>query len=620
MTAHDLAFADGANPRSRAERDDHELAEHEALVARLLSDAELAAVVDEWAAYEAAVLADAAPPDDVDDAVGGADVPASVPTSPREVLARCASLPVLSRAPLLGRIDVSALAEWEADELVRQAASLQAAVTALQVRARLAMAASYGRLRDRAQARQDARDSAARAAGESVTPRQPVRDHSVSALMKLENVSRAAAEGRLAQAADYVSRTPRLFALLEEGAISPDVLRMVRTETATLPADSSRRVEQRLVDELDRTPGEIAGAARRAAAVIDPEAFGRRNGAARHGRRAYSKPLPDGMALLSVIGPAEHVALRWLEIDEQARALVAAGDPRTLSQLRCDLLLDAPPPPAGCTLADPITGNTFLDRRTGEVRTATWPPASSAASSSAASSSGASSSAASSAPVRRRTVQGRPVTTVLVMDLATFLGGDDVPALIQGVGPIPAAVARELAHGSRSWFRAAVDDSGVCRDYGRLRAPRQDLRDLVIRGKGSACACGCGQPAAQLDHRTEHQHGGTTSETNLDGLATRCHAEKTDAVAHGTGWTPTLLGDGTVRWTSPFGHERRVRPTDIGIKPPRRIVFYARDADPPRPPRPYDPTKPYHPLLNAPPYVPPAPDRTLSDPHAPPPF
>ncbi|HVU74076.1 MAG TPA: hypothetical protein VHE83_14020, partial [Mycobacteriales bacterium] len=86
-----------------AEQDERELAEHEEQLAWLLEDAKLAAVVDDWSGYVAAVR-DAVPPEDHDDAEvlaapvldPGAD-PDVAGRSGRELLERAAGLPAIER-------------------------------------------------------------------------------------------------------------------------------------------------------------------------------------------------------------------------------------------------------------------------------------------------------------------------------------------------------------------------------------------------------------------------------------------------------------------------------------------------------------------------------------------
>ena len=77
-----------------------------------------------------------------------------------------ASLPAGQRGAVLARVDIASLDGWGAEELLRLSDTVVAAALALQIRARLAVADHYGRLRAEELTRREARDAAARAAGE----------------------------------------------------------------------------------------------------------------------------------------------------------------------------------------------------------------------------------------------------------------------------------------------------------------------------------------------------------------------------------------------------------------------------------------------------------------------
>ena len=146
----------------------------------------------------------------------------------------------------------------------------------------------------------------------------------------------------------------------------------------------------------------------------------------------------------------------------------------------------------------------------------------------------------------------RPTINVTI-DLPTALGLADNPGQLAGYGPIPAAVAREIAADGR-WKRFVTDPiSGVLLDYGReTYIPPQDLQDFLIARDRTCRFPGCRQPAhlADLDHAIPWEEGGTTSANNLGALCRRHHNLKTHH-----GWKLTNLADGACRWLSPTGQE-----------------------------------------------------------------
>ena len=129
----------------------------------------------------------------------------------------------------------------------------------------------------------------------------------------------------------------------------------------------------------------------------------------------------------------------------------------------------------------------------------------------------------------------RPVTINLTIDLPTLLGLQENPAILQGYGPIPASVARELTEDSK-WKRFITDPiTGNLLDYGReTYTPPQQLVDFIIARDQVCRFPGCRQPArvCDIDHAIPWDNGGETSPTNLGLLCRRHHRLKTVS-----GWT-----------------------------------------------------------------------------------
>lgn len=144
----------------------------------------------------------------------------------------------------------------------------------------------------------------------------------------------------------------------------------------------------------------------------------------------------------------------------------------------------------------------------------------------------------------------RPTINVTI-DLPTALGLAENPGQLAGYGPIPAAIAREIAADGR-WKRFITDPiNGTLIDYGReTYEPPQDLQDFLIARDRTCRFPGCRQPAhlSDIDHAIPWEEGGKTSADNLGVLCRRHHNLKT----HG-GWKIVNQNDGACTWISPTG-------------------------------------------------------------------
>jgi hypothetical protein len=140
-----------------------------------------------------------------------------------------------------------------------------------------------------------------------------------------------------------------------------------------------------------QTPGEWTRMLRRLALSIDPKAAERRKKERTQGRRVAFYPRPDEQGGMWLEAPLEQVAAAQARIDAEARRLKAAGDERTMDQLRCDVTLEL------------LTYGTI----NGE--------------------------------------EAAPWTVAVVVPLSVLEGGDFEVAEIPGFGPILPSTARDLA-------------------------------------------------------------------------------------------------------------------------------------------------------------------------------
>lgn len=149
------------------------------------------------------------------------------------------------------------------------------------------------------------------------------------------------------------------------------------------------------------------------------------------------------------------------------------------------------------------------------------------------------------------TLQGRPLTVNVTIDLPTLLGLAENPGELAGYGAIPASVAREIASDAK-WKRFITEPlTGNLLDYGRESyLPPQALKDFLIARDRRCRFPGCRRSAhlSDLDHAKSWELGGETSPTNLGALCRRHHRLKTHA-----GWKIESFSDGSCTWTSPAG-------------------------------------------------------------------
>lgn len=146
---------------------------------------------------------------------------------------------------------------------------------------------------------------------------------------------------------------------------------------------------------------------------------------------------------------------------------------------------------------------------------------------------------------------------LLTVPVTTMLGVNNHPAMLEGMTPIPAEQARELAAEEATWTRILTDP--ITGAYLPVSAttyrPTAQMR-LLLRLRHPICAApGCTRPtayAAEDDHIEEYDHeepdlGGRTSLFNLHRLCWLHHAWKTKDLIDVWRWPidDPSEGDGT---------------------------------------------------------------------------
>lgn len=420
---------------------------------------------------------------------------------------------------------------------------------------------------------------------------------------------------------------------LEAGALTVSHARVLVGRLADQPWQVAHRVLDVVLDgAAELTPHALGVAVDRALCDLEPQVQADLAAAARDGRRV-GRPCPAGrgMASLTATLPVVDAARVDAVLEQVARGARSAGDPRTLAQLRADVLVDVltgDVQPAGDAQAAgelhsagvqvageslPV-GTVVVDASQATARArsqAARPlsaglPATSSASLPAASSvlgipqagpaparscaTGTADSAVSTGTSQPGSGASRrsdrhsgwrlpppgSVQVNVTVSAASLLGVTDDPAQVPGVGAVDAVTARALARGG-VWRRIVTDPAtGAVLDVGRTRYRPPAALAAHITARDPHCVCGaCALPAdrCDLDHTTEWHDGGTTTADNLAPLCRAAHTLKTDGYLR-----LSVTGLGQYAWTSPLGNRYRVD-TTTGI--PRRTPAAAFPDVPP---------------------------------------
>jgi hypothetical protein len=330
----------------------------------------------------------------------------------------------------------------------------------------------------------------------------------------------------LGLAAALTAELPHTMAALEAGQISEWRATLVARETACLSVEHRRQVDA----ELAAAPGgmgsmgdrTIAAEARRIAYRLDPHGFTDRARRAVADRRVSIRPAPDAMTWLSALLPVTQGVAAYSALARYADAQRAAGDDRGRGQVMAD------------TLVERVTGQTN----------------------------------AADVPIH---------VGVVMTDRTLFADGDE-PAEVDGHGPLPAPLARELlreaqdgqesngAERARVWLRRLYTTPGhnqlVAMDA-RARCFDGQLRRFLITADRRCRTPWCDAPIRHLDHAVPAAAGGPTTAANSQGLCEACNYTK-----QAPSWRTVPHPDRVVETFTPTGHRYKSRPpSPVGWAP-----------------------------------------------------
>jgi 5-methylcytosine-specific restriction endonuclease McrA len=147
-----------------------------------------------------------------------------------------------------------------------------------------------------------------------------------------------------------------------------------------------------------------------------------------------------------------------------------------------------------------------------------------------------------------------PSVTLNVVVNDDVLWGESGAAHLDGYGPVPGDLVRELAGSARAWVRRlyARPETGslVAMDSHRRLLPQGLAR--LIRLRDRVCRTPwCGAPIRHGDHVTAAEEGGETTDINSQGLCVACNHAK-----QAPGWRArSSPGERhRVETTTPTGH------------------------------------------------------------------
>jgi Domain of unknown function (DUF222) len=327
----------------------------------------------------------------------------------------------------------------------------------------------------------------------------------------------ATAQSRIDIARTLVNNLPNTCSALATGEISSAHASVIARETAIAirngaPDSVIFDIEQRALTFAElHTPGQLAVRVRSDIAKSIPEEFEEITSRATSLRRVSCYNEVDGMSTVVAILPAADAQMVMNSIEafilrqDQLQRSDKDGEAiRTIDQKRADAL------------------STICSNFLSEISETVTP-------------------------------QRRPLTVNVTIDLPTLLGLAENPGQLAGYGPIPAAVARELASDAK-WKRFITEpQTGNLLDFGRESyEPPQHLKDFLIARDRTCRFPGCRRSAllSDLDHAESWESGGSTSPDNIGALCRRHHRLKTH-----DGWRIQSFSDGSCTWTSPLGKE-----------------------------------------------------------------
>jgi Domain of unknown function (DUF222) len=321
-----------------------------------------------------------------------------------------------------------------------------------------------------------------------------------------------AAGALLAESHALTTSLPRSLAALQAGMMSWANARTMVDQTTGLDPGAAAALEAHFLDP--EAPGAARGCpvgempayrfkakARAWRERHHPDSLEKRHAKSAADRRVEYWPDRDGTAWISACLPADQASAIWNRITAIARGLQGPDEDRTLPQLRADTFTD------GLLSSGNTIGNS-----------------------------------------------GTRAEVLVTVPVFSLMGLTDEPAVLDGHGPIPASMARDLvANGAGSFHRVLVDPrDGAPLEIGRTSyRVSKAMRNWLRMRDGKCPFPGCSN--SSLDNEADHilawHKGGTTGISNLGQPCPKHHK-----LRHTSGWKPTpATKTEPPGWISPLG-------------------------------------------------------------------
>lgn len=322
---------------------------------------------------------------------------------------------------------------------------------------------------------------------------------------------------------------PHTWAAWQEGRIDEWTATVVARETACLPLEHRMSVDETVCGDAAAlgalSARQLIARLRSESERLDPAACVARRRHAESERRVTLRPAPDSMTWLTALLPVKDGVAVYTTLTGEADRARSDGDERGRGQVMADSLVAT------------LLGAT-------------------------------------------RDKPANPVELGVVMtDAALFAGADD-EAHLEGFGPIPAELAREIVCDTlsadelvsiRRLYTSPATGELVAMDSRRRRFSGNLARFIRLRDRTCRTPW-CDAPVRHIDHVEQASDGGPTSGANGASLCEACNYAKT---AHR--WRARPEPDGSVTTTLPTGHTVSSRPPPIATirwrKPPIHLDY-----------------------------------------------
>ncbi|HEY6628981.1 MAG TPA: DUF222 domain-containing protein, partial [Acidimicrobiia bacterium] len=322
-------------------------------------------------------------------------------------------------------------------------------------------------------------------------------------------LTRRAADLVVGFAYDLRVRQPAGWVALSEGRIDVFKARVICDQTCHLDLETARRVADRALERASgKTTGQLAARVRRLCITVDPDSAKQRYEARLVERKLVIQATEDGTANLFAFDlPAAEANQAMRRINRLAKTAKTASDPRTIDQVRADVLLD-------------LLNGKGPSQSTGNGGGA----------------------------------------LELRLDMTTLAGLDESPGEIPGWGPVLADIARQVAdrEPKAQWRFTVTDHDGAVLHNGTTRRRPSTEQRREVETRNPTCVFpGCRMPASESD--LDHNHPWAEHHrTATDDLAPLCRHDH--VTRHQRGWRVRRSRPGVYEWVSPLGHSYTVQP------------------------------------------------------------